>query len=256
MYNNDVTIRKTSYTAPREIKASAHFAYIDRGITLDKTAFAVGELLLEGLCLARKIATGKYEKYADGAASPAVVNGAANITAADLAGLNAGTSLTFKVNGVAFTIANAALAALTAVGGEAAVIAAVKAAVTAQGVTLDKICHVAAVANKLRIATIESGSDQKIEVSGIWGVAGDEATVEGVLGLALPASDVGTGGFPEGYDMPVILDESIKIPVDDAGANVDVTAGQVLVHGSVLTGMLIGCTAAFKEALRGFIMFR
>lgn len=256
MYNNDVTIRKSSYTAPREIKASAHFAYIDRGITLDGSTFAVGELLLEGQALARRISSGKYEKYADGAASPAVVNGAANITAADLAGINAGTSLTFKVNGVAYNIANAALAAITAVGGEAGVIAAVKAAVNAQGVTLDKICHVAAVANKLRIATIESGSGQKIEVTGTWGVAGDEATVEGVLGLALPASDVGTGAWPEGFDSPVILDESIKIPVNDAGANVDVTAGQVLVHGAVLSGMVIGATVAFKAEVKGAISFR
>lgn len=256
MYNNNITPRKTSYTAPREIKASAHFAYIDRGITLDGSKFVAGELLLEGLCLARRISSGKYEKYADGAASQAVVQGAANITAADLNGINAGTSVTITVNGVAYAIANATLAAVTALGGEAGVVTAVKAAVNAKGVTIDKVCNVAAVANKLRITTFDSGSGESISVTGTWGVAGDEATVEGVLGLGIPASDVGTGGFPEGFDNPVVLDESIKLPTDDNGANVDVTAGQVLVHGAVYSGMLIGVTAAFKEALKGFIAFR
>ena len=131
MYNNDVTIRKTSYTAPREIKASAHFAYIDRGITLDGSKFTAGELILEGTCLVKDDVTGKYEKYAD-AAGPA---------------------------------------------------------------------------------------------------------------------------WPAGKSNPVILDESIKLPVDDAGDNVDVTAGQVLVHGAVIEGMLIGCTALFKDALKGAIRF-
>jgi hypothetical protein len=121
MYNNDIKPRKTSYTAPREIKDSANFDYITRGITLDKSKFAVGELLLEGTCLVMDNVTKKYEKYADAA-----------------------------------------------------------------------------------------------------------------------------GVFPAGKSNPVILDESIKIPVDDAGANVDVTAGQVLVRATVITGMLIGCTAALS----------
>lgn len=251
----DVTIRKTSAEAAREIKASAHYAYINNGITLDGSKFALGELVKEGQCLIKDNVTGLYEKYADGAPTPAVVNGAANITAADLAGINAGTTVTVKVNGVAYVIANATLAAVTAVGGEAGVITAVKAAANAQGVTLDQICNVAAVANKLRIATIESGSGQKIEVSGTWGVAGDEATVEGVLGLAIPASDVGTGAFPEGKSNPVILDESVKFELDDLGANPNVTVGQVLVHGAVYNGMLISATDAFKQALAGFIRF-
>lgn len=251
----DVTIRKVSANAAREIKASAHYAYIVNGITLDGSKFAAGELVLEGQCLVKDDVTGMYEKYTDGAPTPAVVNGAANITAADLAGINAGTNVVIKVNGVPYTIANATLAAVTAAGGEAGVITAVKAAVNAQGVALDKICNVVAAANKLRIATIESGSGQKIEVSGTWGVAGDEATVEGVLGLAIPAGDVGTGAFPEGKSNPVILDESIKFVLNDLGANPDVTAGQVLVHGAVYSGMCIGLTDAFKAALAGFIRF-
>ncbi len=62
-YNNDVTLRTTSVTAAREIKASAHYAYITGGATLDGSKFAVGELILEGQCLAKNDATGMYEKY-------------------------------------------------------------------------------------------------------------------------------------------------------------------------------------------------
>lgn len=256
MYNNDVTIRKTSTSAPREIKASAVFTYIPRGITLDGSKLAVGELLLEGTCLVRDDITGKYEKYADGGITPAVIIGTTNATAADLAGINAGTSVKFTINGQDFVIDNTALAALTAVGGTAAIIAAVKAAVNLQGGILDDIASVVLSANKLRIATEDVGENQSMVFTGTYGVAGDKATVEGVLGIVSGASDKGTGGFPLGKSDPVILDESIKIPTNDAGANVDVTAGQVLVTGSVLTGMLIGVTAAFKAKLQGFIQFR
>ena len=130
MYNNDITIRKSSTTAPREIKLSAHYQCVPTGITLDGTKFTAGELLLEGLCLMKDNVTGKYEKYADAA-----------------------------------------------------------------------------------------------------------------------------GVFPAGKSDPVILDESIKLPVNDAGTNVDVTAGQVLIHATVASGMLIGVTAAFKAKLPS-VLFR
>lgn len=130
MPNNDVTIRHKAAAAAREIKASAHYQYVASGITLDGSKFAKGELVLEGTCLVKDKATGRYEKYQDAA-----------------------------------------------------------------------------------------------------------------------------GAFPAGKTDPVILDESIKFELDDAGNNPNVTAGQVLVHGSVHTGMLIGVTDAFKAELRGYVRF-
>jgi hypothetical protein len=64
-----------------------------------------------------------------------------------------------------------------------------------------------------------------------------------------------TGAFPTGKSDPVILDESIMFVLDDNGNNPDVTAGQVLVHGAVYEGMLIGVTAAFKTAVGAAIRF-
>jgi len=64
-----------------------------------------------------------------------------------------------------------------------------------------------------------------------------------------------TGAFPAGKSNPVILDESIKFVLTDLGANPDLTAGEVLVHGSVYTSMLVGCTAAFKTAIGSRIQF-
>lgn len=58
-----------------------------------------------------------------------------------------------------------------------------------------------------------------------------------------------------GKSNPVILDESIKFVPKDDGTNPDLTAGQVLVHGSVYTSMLVNCTAAFKAAVSGPIRF-
>lgn len=63
----DVTIRKSTAEAAREIKASAHYAYITNGITLDGSKFAAGELVKEGQCLVKDDVTGLYEKYADDA---------------------------------------------------------------------------------------------------------------------------------------------------------------------------------------------
>jgi len=250
----DYQIRTSSAAAAREIKASAHYAYVVNGITLDGSKFAAEELVLEGQGLVKDDVTGKYEKYADGAASQAVVEGAANITPADTT-LHENTVLTITVNGIDYVMSNAALDALAVGTSEADIIAAVKAAVNAKGVTLDKVANVAAVANKLRITTIEAGSGQSISVNGTWGDAGDEAELETLFGMLMPMSDVGSGGFPEGKSNPVILDESVKFKLTDAGANADQIVGQVLVHGAVYNGMCIGVTDAFKAALAGAIRF-
>lgn len=130
MANNDTTIRRHSAEAAREIKSSAHYAYVVTGITLDGSKFAAGELVKEGQCLVKDDATGMYEKYADAA-----------------------------------------------------------------------------------------------------------------------------GAFPAGKSKPVILDESIKFVVDDSGVNPNLTAGQVITHGAVYEGMLLGVTDAFKEELKGFVRF-
>ena len=124
--NNDVTIRKKTYPAAKEIKASAHYAYVVNGITLDGSKFDVNEYLPEGLCLVKDNTTGKYEKYAKSM---------------------------------------------------------------------------------------------------------------------------------DGKSNPVILDESVQFKANDEGKNPDLTAGQVLVHGAVYTGMLTGCDDVFKTALSGAIRF-
>ena len=129
--NNDVTIRTTSVTGAREIKASAHYAYGVNGVTLDGSKFAVGELVLEGQALVMDNTTKMYEKYTE---------------------TTPGTFEPLKSN-------------------------------------------------------------------------------------------------------PVILDESVKFFVDDAGANPDVTVGQCMVHGAVYTGMCIGLTTAFKAAFAGAVRF-
>lgn len=63
--NNDLTIRKKNYAAAKEIKASAHYAYIVNGITLDGSKFSVNEYVPEGQCLVKDSITGKYEKYTE-----------------------------------------------------------------------------------------------------------------------------------------------------------------------------------------------
>lgn len=65
MQNNDVTIRRKSYEAAKEIKASAHYSYIVNGITLDGSKFALAGYVAEGTCLVKDNVTGKYEPYAD-----------------------------------------------------------------------------------------------------------------------------------------------------------------------------------------------
>lgn len=127
----DVTIRTASAPAAKEIKASAHYAYIVNGITLDGSKFALGELVVEGQCLVRDDVTGKYEKYVE--------------------------------------------------------------------------------------------------------------TVPGT--------------FEAGKSNPVIMDESARFKLTDAGANPDVTAGQLIVHGAVYESMLLDCTTAFKAQLAGSVRF-
>jgi hypothetical protein len=65
-YNTQVS--RTEATAAREIKASAHYTYIQNGITLDGSKFAAGTLVLEGQCLVKDNTTGKYEPYTEATA--------------------------------------------------------------------------------------------------------------------------------------------------------------------------------------------
>lgn len=65
MQNNDVTPRRKSYVAAKEIKASAHYAYVVNGITLDGSKFTTAGYVAEGTCLVKDDTTGKYEPYAD-----------------------------------------------------------------------------------------------------------------------------------------------------------------------------------------------
>lgn len=67
MANNDLTTRRGSAEAAREIKASAHYSYVVNGITLDGTKFPAGVLVKEGQCLVKNTSTGKYEKYKEAA---------------------------------------------------------------------------------------------------------------------------------------------------------------------------------------------
>lgn len=78
---------------------------------------------------------------------------------------------------------------------------------------------------------------------------------DSVTGLYEKYTETTPGTFEPGKVNPVILDESIKFEPKDDGTNPNLTAGQVLVHGSVYTGMLTGCTTAFKTAVTGFIRF-
>jgi hypothetical protein len=126
----DAQLRHTSVSGSKEIKASANFGYITNGITLKGSAFATGATVLEGQCLVKENASGKYVPYNTG----------------------------------------------------------------------------------------------------------------GVVDNA--------GALPAGYSNPVILDQSIKFELTDAGANPDVICGQVLVWGAVWEGQLIGVTAAFKDTCK------
>ena len=63
-YNAQVV--RTSTQAAREIKASAHYTYITNGITLTGSEFTAASLMLEGQCLVREEATGKFVPYVGG----------------------------------------------------------------------------------------------------------------------------------------------------------------------------------------------
>lgn len=63
--NSDITIRHAAAAAGKEIKASAHYTYVLRGITLDGSKFTLNELILEGQCLVMDNTTKKYEKYVE-----------------------------------------------------------------------------------------------------------------------------------------------------------------------------------------------
>lgn len=82
---------RTETTAGREIKASAHYTYIQNGITLDGSKFPTGGLILEGQCLMRDDTTGKYEPYAEategtfpaGKSDPVILDTSVRFTAGD-----------------------------------------------------------------------------------------------------------------------------------------------------------------------------
>lgn len=57
-----------------------------------------------------------------------------------------------------------------------------------------------------------------------------------------------TGLIPTTHDNPVILDQSIKLQLTDAGINADTVFGQAIIHGAVYEGQLIGVTAGFKAS--------
>lgn len=61
------------------------------------------------------------------------------------------------------------------------------------------------------------------------------------------------GTFTAGKSNPVILDQSVKFELNDAGANADRIVGQVLVRADVYKGMLIGWTQKFQDAVAGAI---
>lgn len=83
MQNNDVTIRRKSYVAAKEIKASAHYAYVVNGITLDGSKFNVGGYVEEGTCLGKN-ADGKYELWKDdGLTDPVILDESIKFTVKD-----------------------------------------------------------------------------------------------------------------------------------------------------------------------------
>jgi hypothetical protein len=203
----DLIRRTKTTTAAKEIKASANYGYITGGITLDGSKFALGELLLEGQCLVKDDASGKYEKYADAATlnQPAVLIGGAAINNAALVGIHADTVLTVTINGKVFTVSNGVLAALAADSTDDVILAALSGAVAADGKVAKDFADFSLVASKIHISTPDVGAAQSIAITGTWGAAADEAAVEGVFGVSLPASATSTTGvFPAGTSNPVI----------------------------------------------------
>jgi hypothetical protein len=254
--NNDLTIRKKNYAAAKEIKASAHYAYIVNGITLDGSKFNVNEYVPEGQCLVKDNTTGKYEKYADTDPAKASITGTAAVTPADCSAINKDTKLEITVNGSVYTVTNAVLKTITAETTEAQVVAMLGNAVNPDGIKLSTVADLVLDEDEiLTVATKLADASASLYIKGTWGAAGDEATIEGVLGISDGSLAYEAGTFPVGKSNPVILDESIQFKAKDDGTNPDLTAGQVLVHGAVYTSMLVGVTTEFKKAMGGAMRF-
>ena len=103
MQNNDVTVRRKSYAAAKEIKASAHYAYVVNGITLDGSKFETGGFVEEGTCLVKDNTTGKYEPYKDtasafptGKSDPVILDGQVLVHGAVYESLLVGCTAAFK----------------------------------------------------------------------------------------------------------------------------------------------------------------
>lgn len=64
MQNNDIAIRGKKYAAAKEIKASAHYAYVVSGVTLDGKKFDKAAFVDDGTCIGKN-AEGKYEPWKD-----------------------------------------------------------------------------------------------------------------------------------------------------------------------------------------------
>ncbi len=121
---------------------------------------------------------------------PAVVLGGADINNASAAGANAATTITITVNGKAYTVANAVLAALAADSTDAVVMAALESAVAADGINIGAVAEFTLVGSKIQIATRDVGPNQSIALTGNWGAPEDEALFEGIFGFAFPVAAV------------------------------------------------------------------
>ncbi|MEN6437028.1 MAG: hypothetical protein ABFD97_00425 [Syntrophobacter sp.] len=123
-------------------------------------------------------------------AKPAVVLGSANINNAAAAGAHADTVITITVNGKAYVVANATLAALAADSTDSIIMAALASAVAADGVNVQAVAEFALVGSKIQISTRDVGASQSIAIAGTWGAAADEALFEGIFGFAFPVAAV------------------------------------------------------------------
>ena len=108
---------------------------------------------------------------------------------------------------------------------------------------------------------IKSSAHYQYVVNGITLDGASFAPGELVLEGQCLVRDKATGlfvkydGAMDGFDSPCILDESVKFRVDDNGENPNLTAGQVITHGAVYEGMLIGFDEAFRTALGSAVRF-
>lgn len=172
-------------------------------------------------------------------AKPAVVLGGADINNAAAAGANAATTITITVNGKAYTVANAVLAALAADSTDAVVMAALEAAVAADGINIGAVAEFSLVGSKIQIATRGVGPNQSIALAGNWGAPEDEALFEGIFGFAFPvaavsgsasateqiAAAIGSLALASGVKVSDLADVSVdagklRIVTKDSGPNV------------------------------------